>query len=197
MKSKTNRALFQVLILLSLSLSSALALPNYAKEKPASPGIDYDKDNAANHKAAEPLASYSNPQPAYKPAPVTSYKPAPAAPSYEAHPGMPYDYGYAVKDQKAGLDYGQKEKSDGNVVTGEYRVLLPDGRTQIVSYRADANGYVAKVSYEGVAKPYVAPAKAAYASAPQPAYAPAPQPTYSSPAPAPQPKYTPQPTYTY
>jgi hypothetical protein len=95
---------------------------------------------------------------------------------------MPYDYGYAVKDEKAGLDYGQNEKSDGNVVTGEYRVLLPDGRTQIVRYRADhTSGYVAEVTYEGVAKPYVAPAKPAYAPAPPP-----PQPTYSSPAP----KYT-------
>ena len=63
----------------------------------------------------------------------------------------------------SGLNYGQEENSDGNVVTGEYRVLLPDGRTQIVRYRADhESGYVAEVTYEGEAKPYVAPPKPSY-----------------------------------
>ena len=45
---------------------------------------------------------------------------------------MPYNYNWAVADNEAGLNYGQEENSDGSVVTGEYRVLLPDGRTQIV-----------------------------------------------------------------
>lgn len=42
--------------------------------------------------------------------------------------------------------------SDGNVVKGEYRVLLPDGRTQIVTYYADwQTGFHADVRYEGTA----------------------------------------------
>ena len=45
---------------------------------------------------------------------------------------MPYNYNWAVAEPEAGLNYGQEENSDGSVVTGEYRVLLPDGRTQIV-----------------------------------------------------------------
>ena len=45
-------------------------------------------------------------------------------------------------------NYAHQADSDGNVVTGSYRVLLPDGRTQIVNYRADNNGYVANVKYE-------------------------------------------------
>merc|ERR1712170_1320 len=91
--------------------------------------------------------------------PGISYdKPAPAHSK-----GMPYNYNWAVADNDAGLNYGQEENSDGNVVTGEYRVLLPDGRTQIVRYRADhETGYVAEVTYEGEAKPYVAPPEPSY-----------------------------------
>ena len=37
-----------------------------------------------------------------------------------------------VAEPDAGLDFGQQEQSDGDVVTGEYRVLLPDGRVQVV-----------------------------------------------------------------
>ena len=32
--------------------------------------------------------------------------------------GMPYNYNWAVADSDAGLNYGQEENSDGNVVTG-------------------------------------------------------------------------------
>ena len=54
------------------------------------------------------------------------------------------------------------------MVTGEYRVALPDGRTQIVTYHADhENGYVADVKYEG--NPYHPPApKGGYAPKPHP-----------------------------
>ena len=87
-----------------------------------------------------------------------------------AGPGMPYNYNWAVAEPDAGLNYGQQENSDGNVVTGEYRVLLPDGRTQIVRYRADhESGYVAEVTYEGEARPYVAPAQPAYPAPASPA----------------------------
>jgi hypothetical protein len=69
---------------------------------------------------------------------------------------MPYEFAWAVKDEPTKNDYAHEAKSDGKVVTGSYRVLLPDGRTQIVSYRADENGYVADVKYEGEAQ-YPAP----------------------------------------
>lgn len=60
---------------------------------------------------------------------------------------MPYEFAYGVRDQYTGNDYNHAQKSDGNTVTGEYQVLLPDGRKQIVTYTADHyNGFVAKVS---------------------------------------------------
>jgi hypothetical protein len=68
---------------------------------------------------------------------------------------MPYAFAYAVKDDPSYNDYGHQESSDGKIVSGSYRVLLPDGRTQIVNYKVDGySGYVADVVYEGVAKPY-------------------------------------------
>lgn len=66
---------------------------------------------------------------------------------------QPYSFQYEVYDPPSGNDYSQRESSDGNVVQGEYRVLLPDSRTQIVKYTADdANGYIADVQYEGQAQ---------------------------------------------
>lgn len=64
-----------------------------------------------------------------------------------------YEFGYAVKDAQSGNDFGRRESSDGDTVRGEYRVQLPDGRTQIVTYTADwRTGFHADVRYEGVAQ---------------------------------------------
>nr|FAA00645.1 TPA: putative cuticle protein [Bombyx mori] len=64
-----------------------------------------------------------------------------------------YEFGYSVKDALSGNDYGRRESSDGNVVRGEYRVQLPDGRTQIVTYHADwQTGFHADVRYVGEAR---------------------------------------------
>lgn len=64
----------------------------------------------------------------------------------------PYEFGYSVKDPHTGSDFKQQESSDGNTVKGQYKVLLPDGRTQIVTYTADwQSGFHADVKYEGEA----------------------------------------------
>uniref|UniRef100_A0A6P7GI06 Pro-resilin-like n=1 Tax=Diabrotica virgifera virgifera TaxID=50390 RepID=A0A6P7GI06_DIAVI len=71
------------------------------------------------------------------------------------HGGEPksYEYGYQVKDEYTGTNYNKQETSDGNQVRGEYRVALPDGRTQIVTYWADwQSGFHADVKYEGEAQ---------------------------------------------
>lgn len=63
---------------------------------------------------------------------------------------MPFDFNYAVNDAPTGVDHSHKATSDGDVVRGEYRVALPDGRMQVVRYTADwKNGYNAEVTYEG------------------------------------------------
>ncbi|XP_022169453.1 pro-resilin-like isoform X2 [Myzus persicae] len=65
----------------------------------------------------------------------------------------PFNFAYEVKDAPTNTDYNHEANSDGQRVTGKYGVLLPDGRYQVVTYVADENGYNAKVSYEGEAKP--------------------------------------------
>ncbi|KAI9558823.1 hypothetical protein GHT06_015612 [Daphnia sinensis] len=76
-----------------------------------------------------------------------------ANPSYEQQQApMPHSFAWAVKDEPSKNDYSHQQESDGKVTTGSYRVVLPDGRTQIVAYRADENGYVADVKYEGEAR---------------------------------------------
>ena len=80
-----------------------------------------------------------------------SYAPQPAA--LVVGPAKPYSFAYEVVDSAGGNAYGHRENSDGNGVTeGEYRVVLPDTRTQIVKYRVTPEaGYVAEVTYEGTA----------------------------------------------
>ncbi|XP_042223607.1 cuticle protein 8-like [Homarus americanus] len=69
----------------------------------------------------------------------------------ETYPDVPakYTYNYGVIHDPTLTDFSHEEARDGPKTTGGYRVVLPDGRTQVVSYTADADGYVAQVSYEG------------------------------------------------
>ncbi|CAH2098963.1 unnamed protein product [Euphydryas editha] len=59
-----------------------------------------------------------------------------------------YAFAYTVRDHKTGDDFSHSQQSSGSATNGEYRVRLPDGRTQIVSYTADENGYKADVRYD-------------------------------------------------
>ena len=106
--------------------------------------------------------------------PAPSYAPRPTykEPKYEDHPAA-YEYSYTVQDDYAGVNFGQNEKRDGYVTSGQYHVALPDCRIQTVTYSVDSyGGYVADVSYSGEpCEPKYAP-KPAYH--PAPAYKPAP-----------------------
>ena len=127
------------------------------------------------HAAPAPVLVHT--EPAYAPAPAyasaPAYKPAPVYGEPEPISPPAYDFGYGVQGDEyhGSAQYAHNENRNGYNTAGEYRVALPDGRTQIVTYRVDdaASGYVADVKYEGVAIPYEAP-KPAYA--PAPAYAP-------------------------
>merc|ERR1712029_727707 len=92
----------------------------------------------------------------YAPAPAP-YHPAPAPYHEEKIPPQPFAYEYGGADEY-GRHFAKTETQDEHgVVKGEYRVELPDGRVQIVSYHADHdNGFIADVRYEGEAIPYVA-----------------------------------------
>merc|ERR1712021_36319 len=121
-------------------------------------------------------APYGPPPPVYAPAPAP-YKPAPA---YKPHPveklpPQPYQYEYGVADQYTGTNFQAVENQDAaGTVIGSYRVNLPDGRVQTVTYTADHHGgFVADVQYEGVAQYPPEPEPKKYVPAPRPKYTPA------------------------
>merc|ERR1712088_1186356 len=137
-----------------------------------------------SHQTYHPAPRYTyRPVPTYKPAPTyvpaPVYKPAPTyhQPSYKApsyNEPAKYNFEWEVVDDYAKLNYGQNEGRDGYATSGEYRVLLPDCRTQVVKYNT-ADGYsgnVMEVTYEGT------PCYEAYKPAPTyhaaPSYKPAP-----------------------
>lgn len=62
-----------------------------------------------------------------------------------------YEFSYEVKDDESGADYGHTESRDGDRAQGEFNVLLPDGRKQIVEYEADQDGFKPQIRYEGEA----------------------------------------------
>ncbi|XP_037791712.1 pro-resilin-like [Penaeus monodon] len=63
-----------------------------------------------------------------------------------------YNFNYAVNDA-FGNDFGHQEGRDGYNTQGSYYVQLPDGRLQRVIYTVNGDqGYVAQVTYEGVAQ---------------------------------------------
>lgn len=63
--------------------------------------------------------------------------------------GKDYAFSYKVVDHLRGDDFSHSQSRNSKATNGEYRVKLPDGRVQIVSYTADKNGYKADVKYTG------------------------------------------------
>ncbi|XP_047118568.1 mucin-1-like [Schistocerca piceifrons] len=59
-----------------------------------------------------------------------------------------YQFSYAVQDAASASDFAHEESAQQEGIKGQYRVLLPDGRQQVVSYRADETGFRPEVSYQ-------------------------------------------------
>jgi len=66
-------------------------------------------------------------------------------------PGHPYKFEYKVNRPRDNLSFGHREAREGDLTSGDYRVLLPDGRTQVVEYRVEGEntGYIVSVKYQG------------------------------------------------
>lgn len=92
----------------------------------------------------QPQSSYGAPAPQQGGGPYGG-----GANDYESN-GEParYNFQYDVQDYQSGNDFGHMEQRDGDLTTGRYYVLLPDGRKQIVTYEADRNGYRPTITYE-------------------------------------------------
>ncbi len=73
--------------------------------------------------------NYAPKKAAYAPGPA----PVPVSAPLTLEPVKPYAFAYEVIDPLGDTNFGHRESSDGVVVEGEYRVALPDGRTQIVT----------------------------------------------------------------
>merc|ERR1711935_247530 len=90
---------------------------------------------------------------------------APQFPQAEVYPYEPpvYAYQYAVSDPSvSGSVFSAQESRNDIEASGDYRVSLPDGRTQIVTYTISGpqGGYVANVQYDGEASYPDSPVKA-------------------------------------
>merc|ERR1711931_604670 len=94
---------------------------------------------------------YGPPQ-KYEPAPLP-YKPAPVykVEEEEEYAPQPYKYEYGVQDDYTNAAFAKSEsQNEVGTVTGSYKVNLPDGRIQTVTYTADeVGGFKAEVTYEG------------------------------------------------
>jgi len=77
----------------------------------------------------------------------------PVAETYAYQPPV-YTYQYAVNDLAySGSVFSAQESRNDLTANGDYKVALPDGRTQIVTYSVNGpeGGYIADVQYEGEA----------------------------------------------
>ncbi|XP_071534506.1 uncharacterized protein [Panulirus ornatus] len=143
--------------LVAAVIGLALGAPQYGYQTPPEPSSLYETPAET---VQEPVQLYETPAETVQ-EPVQLYEtpidndlvgqpqePVPAIVEPPQMEGMPYAFQFGVEDQDSGNAYSHVENSDGRTTQGEYRVLLPDGRTQVVKFFDDGNGFNAEVSYE-------------------------------------------------
>ncbi|XP_052864659.1 larval cuticle protein A2B-like [Anopheles cruzii] len=76
-------------------------------------------------------------------------------------PNPQYSYSYHIADALTGDNKEQQESRSGDVVTGSYALVEPDGTRRVVEYTADpVNGFNAVVHREPLGVKAVAPVAA-------------------------------------
>lgn len=88
-----------------------------------------------------------------KPIPIplpTSYIDFNGSTAAEEHQEKNYEFGYHISDYKTGNSYGHQQTKNKDEITGQYSILLPDGRIQTTKYFADDSGFHADVSYSTI-----------------------------------------------
>jgi len=72
---------------------------------------------------------------------------------YDDSSRFPYEYQLSVNDPKTLNRFEIAESGNPDSVKGSYKIALPDGRTQLVTYEVHPEqGYQAKVTYSGTAQ---------------------------------------------
>ncbi|XP_071534503.1 uncharacterized protein [Panulirus ornatus] len=127
-------------VVVAVMVGLAVGAPQYDYETPKAPPSLYETPTP-------PPSLYETPA---KPDPTPKPTPTPTTPTKTPPPmvGMPYDFQFGVEDQDSGNAYSHVENSDGRTTQGEYRVLLPDGRTQVVTFSDNGKGFTADVTYQ-------------------------------------------------
>ncbi|KAK3856453.1 hypothetical protein Pcinc_037233 [Petrolisthes cinctipes] len=62
-----------------------------------------------------------------------------------------YEFGYGVLDRSSGNQFFHAEKREEGQTKGSYKIQLPDGRIQTVTYVANNHGFQPRITYDGEA----------------------------------------------
>ncbi|KAK8749987.1 hypothetical protein OTU49_015169 [Cherax quadricarinatus] len=63
-----------------------------------------------------------------------------------------YEFGYGVLDSHTGNQFFHAEKREEGQTRGSYKIQLPDGRVQTVTYVANSHGFHPEVTFDGEAR---------------------------------------------